>query len=125
MKTVSFNGVCSARSTVVLTTPRITHPYKIVRIHCRFPVGCINELRLRFYTSPDDDVPSSGPPNGVSMLREYGHVDYVVGDGDSKSMDHDLDVAESNSWLKVYAVNDDYYDHAVDVQMTLEPKKRG
>ena len=125
MKTVSFNGVCPARSSLVLSTPRITHPYGITRIHVRFPVGCINELKLRFYTSPDDDVPSTGPPNGASMLREYGQVDFIVGDGDSKNMEHDLDVDESNTWLKVYAVNDDYYDHEVDVQMTIEPKKRG
>lgn len=125
MKTVSFNDSCAARSTVVLCTPKITHPYRVRSIHCRFPVGCINAVKLRFYVSADDDVPASGAPNGMSMLMEYGQVDYVVGDGDSKNMEHDVKVAESNTWLKVFAENSDYFAHQVDVQMRIEPLERG
>lgn len=124
MKTVSFSGTCSARSQIVLVTPRITYLYVVSKIHCRFPVGCINLLRLRFYVSPDDDAPSTGAPNGFSMLRELGQVDYILGDGDEKDMVHEIEVDESGTYLKVYAVNDDYFPHLIDVQMTLEPMTR-
>ena len=124
MKTVSFNGSCSARSTLVLCTKEIKHPYKVTRVHCRFPVGCVNLVKLRFYISPDPSTPSSGAPSGVSMLREYGQVDYVVGDGDSKDLDHEVEMPEAGSWLKVYADNEDYSAHQVDVQITIEPKER-
>ena len=124
MKTVSFNGSCPARGTLVLCTKKISHPFVVTKIHCRFPVGCVNLLKLRFYISPDDGTPSSGAPNGISMLREYGQVDYVVGDGDSKDLLHDVAVEEAVSWLKVYADNEDYSPHQVDVQITLDPKER-
>ena len=125
MKTVSFSGACLARSSKVLVTPRITHPYVVRKIHCRFPVGTINLLLLRFYVSPDDDAPATGEPNGFSMLRDYGQVDYIRGEGDEKTLEHEVDVREGGSYLKVYAVNEDYYDHDIDVQMTIEPKERG
>lgn len=124
MKTVSFSGVCIARSEKVLVTPRITYPYLVKKIHCRFPVGTINLLLLRFYVSRDGDAPSSGAPNGYSMLRELGQVDYIRGEGDEKNMLHEVEVTEQGTYLKVYAVNNDYYDHDIDVQMEIEPKAR-
>lgn len=120
MKTVSFSGTCAARGEVVLCTPIITYPYVLRKVHCRFPIGCVDKLKLRFFVSPDDDTPSSGAPNGYSMLREHGQVDYILGDGDQKDLEHEVEVAESGTFLKVYAVNDDYFAHLIDVQMTLE-----
>jgi len=124
MKTVSFSGKCLARAEKVLVTPRITYPYVVRKIHCRFPVGTINLLFLRFYVSKDDDAPSSGEPNGYSMLREHGQVDFIRGEGDEKTLEHEVEVTEQGTYLKVYAVNEDYYDHDIDVQMTIEPKER-
>ena len=124
MKTASFNGMCLSRSSKVLVTKRISHPFRVVAIHCRFPRGCENKLKLRFYVSDDDDAPTTGAPNGVSLLMEYGQIDYIIGDGDSKDMRHEVDVPHANSWLKVYAENDDYYAHEIDVQITLEQKER-
>lgn len=124
MKTVSFFGACQARSEKVLVTPRITYPYVVRKIHCRFALGCENKLKLRFYVSRDKDAPSSGPPNGYSMLREHGQVDFIVGDNDEKNLEHEVEVVEQGTWLKVYAENSDYFDHQVDVQMTIEEKER-
>jgi len=120
MKTVSFSGTCLARAEKVLVTPRITYPYVVRKIHCRFPIGTANLLLLRFYVSRDKDAPSSGEPNGYSMLREHGQVDYIRGEGDEKDLEHEVKVAEGGTYLKVYAVNEDYYDHDIDVQMTIE-----
>ena len=125
MKTVSFSGSCLARAEKVLVTPRITYPYTVKRIHCRFPVGTINLLLLRFFVSKDDDAPSSGAPNGYSMLRELGQVDYIRGEADEKTLEHEVEVEGEGTYLKVYAVNDDYYNHDIDVQMTIEPRERG
>jgi hypothetical protein len=51
---------------------------------------------------------------------EYGQVDFVVGDDDAKELSNEVSISESGSYLKVYAVNNDAYDHAIDVQMTIE-----
>jgi len=124
MKTVSFFGTCPARGSIVLVTPKITYPYVVKKIHCRFPLGCENKLKLRFYVSRDDDAPSSGAPNGYSMLREHGQVDYIVGDNDEKTMEHEVEVTERGSWLKVYGENSDYFSHQIDVQITIQVKER-
>jgi hypothetical protein len=121
MKTVSFSGLCDALSSKVLVSPRIARRFILKGIDARFAVGCENKLKLRFYYSRDDEAPTSGEPSGVSMLSDYGQVDYIVGDQDSKYLLHEVEVEEAGSYLKVYAVNDDYYDHAVDVQMYIEP----
>jgi len=81
-------------------------------------------MKLRFYYSLDKSVPATGEPAGVSMLKDYGQVDYVVGNDDTKEMDHNLHIAESGSYLKVYAVNADTFEHSVDVQITIEDLER-
>lgn len=121
MKTASFVGSCPARGEITLVAPRIAHAYVLKKIVTTFPIGAINLLKLRFFKAIDDQAPSTGAPSGTSILVDYGQVDYVVGDGTKKEMDHELEVLEKGSFLKVYAVNEDYYKHAIDVQMTIEP----
>ena len=124
MKTVSFVGTCLLRSTEVLVCKRINHPFNIKKITATFPIGCVNELKLRFYLAIDDQTPTTGEPTGVSMLKDYGQVDYIVGDGVQKVMEHEVEQKESGSFIKVYAENSDYFDHEIDVQIELEPKER-
>jgi len=121
MKTVSFYGTCEARSEKTLVTPRISTGYKIMAIHATFPLGCINLLSLSFYHSIDANAPSAGKPSGVSILMDYGQVDYVVGDGQKKEMQHECEMHERGSFLKVYANNTDFFAHAIDVQIFIEP----
>lgn len=124
LKTVSFVGTCAARSTKVLTSPNISHPYNIKRIRARFPSGCDNKVKLRFIISPDADTPTTGIPNGSSILKDYGQVDYIVGDKDAKDMQHEVAVTEGNTYLKVHAENDDYFEHLIDVQIYIETRER-
>ncbi len=124
MKIVPFHGTCAAGSSVVLVSPRITTPFMLKNIAARFAQGCNNTLALRFFVGNDGDAPATGPPNGSSILKDYGQVDYIVGNDDSKNMEHDLEVHESGSYLKVYALNTDAFDHTVDVQLTIEEKER-
>jgi len=119
-KTVSFVGTCPARSGVTLVSKRIQTAFRLMGIAVRFASGCNNLLRLHFYWGLDSSGPGSVAPGGVSLLRDYGQVDYVVGEGESKWLEHGLAVDAGGSYLKVYAENDDWYDHAVDVQMFLE-----
>lgn len=124
MKTVSFFGICALSASKVLVSKHIGHPYRVTHISARFAQGCNNLLKLRFYTSIDNDAPVDAEPSGVSMLRDYGQADYVVGNDDTKELDHELEVAESGSFLKVYAENNDTFEHSVDVQMTIEEMER-
>lgn len=120
VKTVAFFGIAPARSALTLVSKRIGSAFSLVSILATFPSGCINLLALRFYVSPDEEAPVVTEPSGTSLLRDYGQVDYVVGEGEQKRLGHTVEIAERGMWLKVWAVNDDFYDHAVDVQMTIE-----
>jgi len=124
MKTVSFYGTCSARSTLVLVSQRITHEYEVKKIRASFANGCFNQVRLEFLVAPDDHAPSSGSPSGVSMLDDYGQVKFVVGNDEDVVMEHSLVVDYGGSFLKVYADNRAYTDEDVVVQMTIEDVER-
>lgn len=120
LKTVAFYGVAPARSGVTLVSKRISTLLRLRGIVATFPVGTLNLLLLRFYASLDQEAPAATQPSGVSLLRDYGQVDYLAGDGEQLRLDHDVLVAEAGSYLKVWALNSDFYEHAVNVQMTLE-----
>jgi len=120
IKTVTFYGVCLARAELTLVSKRIGTPFKLKGIHVTFALGCINLLLVRCFTAADDEAPAAGQPNGVSILRDYGQVDYLVGDNTKKEILHEVEVAESGSWLKVHGENADFFDHAVDVQIQIE-----
>lgn len=124
MKIVCFKGTCGASASKVLVSKRIGHPFTLKEISCRFAQGCDNLLAIRFYTSNDSSDPATGEPSGISMLQDYGQVDYVVGNDDTKILKHDLDVDESGTYIKVYAVNSDTFDHSIDCQIAIEDRER-
>jgi len=120
MKTIAFFGTVEARSVKTLVCGRLSRPYIFKGLDAKFPSGCENLVRLRFYISPDDSAPASGAPSGSSILEESGQVDYIVGDGDTKRLLHEVIVDFGGTFLKVYAENNDFWPHGIDVQMYLE-----
>jgi len=120
IKTVSFSGSCAARSKNTFVSKRISTPFRLSDIHATFSVGCENKLQLSFYISTDPSESTSAKPSGISILRDYGHVDYVIGNNTKKELKHNLVQKEAGSYLKVFAVNDDYYPHKIDVQIFIE-----
>ena len=118
-KIVSFFGTCPANSEKTLVSERISTPYQVDRIIAHFALNTNRTLQLDFYISPDNDAPSSGRPNGMSMLQEYGQVRYITGDDETKDLPHNARATTSPTWLKVYAKNTDGYDHTIDVQIII------
>jgi len=120
MKTISFYGTCPARGRVTLVSGRIRHAFTLRRIMAFFPAGCMNLMQLSFYSTLGQDAPSTEAPSEASVLAENAQVGYVVGEDQVKDLYHDVEVSSRGSYLKVHAYNQDYYDHAVDVQMFIE-----
>ena len=119
LKTVAFYGTCVARSELTLVSPRISTPFELRSIRAFFPVGTLNLLRLSFLVAMDSVVSTSGLPPGVSLLADYGQVDYVVGNGAEVFLRHEVLQEYGGSFVKVHGVNDDFFDHAMDVQLTI------
>ena len=120
-KVISFYQACSARSELTLVSSLINYPYKVRRLAAHFAQGCENLLQVRFYTAADSNAPSSGTPGDVGLLEESGHVGFVAGDGQTVDVQHTVQVAERGTYLKVYATNGDYYAHALNAQIEIEP----
>ena len=121
MKTLSFYSICPASSHLTLVSPRITHAYRFKRIRARFVAGCNDLMKLRFLIGNDKAASTTAVPSGLSILAEYGQVDYIVGDDDAKDMNNWIDVVERGSYIKVHAENGDTSEHRVDVQIEIEP----
>jgi len=119
VKTVSFFGTCTANSTIVLVSQRISTPFELATIAANFALNTNRKLQLEFYISPDPDAPSAAKPNGFNILSEYGQVFYLTGDDQEKTLKNNASKKEVPSWLKVYANNIYNFDHTIDVQITI------
>lgn len=123
-KTVTFYGTTTAQGELTLVSDRIGHPYTMKRVRVSFPAGSINLHQVSIYIDQDETAPSSGKPGGISVFADYGQVDYLVGEGEVVELAHVVDVPWSNSWIKVYGNNADFYDHALNVQVEIETAER-
>jgi hypothetical protein len=119
-KTLSFFGTCGARAELTLVSKRIGTPFSVRWVRVSFPAGSMNLLAVRIYIGADEEAPAAGEPSGTSVLRDYGQVDYLVGEQEQKVIEHMVEVREGGTWVKVYAVNSDFFDHAVDVQVGIQ-----
>jgi hypothetical protein len=120
IKTVSFFGTVSAGSEVTLVSDRISSPFEVQSISAHFALNQARTVLLSFFIAPDKSAPATGKPTGFNILAEYGHVDYIAGDDDTKQLTCQANSQSSPSWLKVYAINSDTYDHSIDVQITIK-----
>jgi len=118
-KTIMFAGLCLARSVLTLPSQRITRPFRLSMVTIRFPAGTQNLVTIRLYQADDNQAPTTGRPSGVSLLQDFGQVDYVRGDGVQVTLLHTIDVAPAGAYLKVHADNTDWYDHTVDVDIQI------
>lgn len=119
-RTVNFAGTCLARSTLVLKSPRIHSRFRLTRILAHFAPGCQGRLALQPYISADNVIPATGPPTGWSVLTDCGQAAALRGDGQDLDLEHQIAVHTTANCLAVYAVNTDWYDHHVDVQLGIE-----
>lgn len=118
-KLISFYGNCPAQATLTLVSARIGTPASVRRLRASFPAGCMNLMAIRLYASTDDQAPAAGEPSGTSLLADYGHVDYVTGEGEIVDVHHEISLPDAPNWLKIFAVNDDFYQHAVNAQLEI------
>jgi hypothetical protein len=120
MKTVSFFGSCDALAGKTLVSKRFACPYITKRFRITFNLGCNDLLKIRIIISNDNYIPELVQPEGASIFADQGQVDYVVGDNDQIIVEHDVHVDQAGSYIKVYAWNDDIFNHAIKVIAEVE-----
>ena len=120
LQTIAFFGAVTANTNKTLVSHRIDVPFKIKEIACSFAPGVNKLMNLEFYISPDDSEPTAKPLTGLNILASLGHVGYLTGDDERKEMKVETIPSNAGQYLKVYANNNDAYDHTIDAQVTIE-----
>jgi hypothetical protein len=118
-KVISFYGDCPAGTNITLVSERISNPFILDSISAHFPLNLAWTMHLKFFISPDPSAPTTEEPTGFNILAEYGQVDYLTGDDDSKFILTNAISPTSPTWLKIYAINSDAFDHTIDAQMKI------
>ena len=118
-RTVCFFGSCDALSSKVLVSQRISSPFVLSEIRASFALNTARTLNLYFFISQDPSVPVAGEPSGFNCLDEYGQVSYLTGDDELKTVKNNSLINIHPSWLKIYAVNSDFFVHTIDVQIDI------
>ena len=118
--TCSFHGTVAANSKKTLVANKIDLPFSTKRIRAAFAPGTNRLLRLYFFLSPDDSAPTTVQPTGDNVLSQLGPQRYIVGDGNIVDFEHEMAQKTAGIYLKVYADNQDAYEHTIDVQITVE-----
>lgn len=119
--TITFFGTCSASSEETLVSKIIGIPFVTVEFNASFALGTDREMELYFYAAADDHDPSSGKPSGINLLDTLGQVSYITGDDESKRLLHSVDFPDPPTFLKLYAINNDTFDHTIDANIIIKP----
>lgn len=118
--TVSFFDSVDANSKKTLVSKRINAPFETKRFRVSFPPGVHRLMKLYFFISPDAEAPTTKQPTGDNILAQTGQVVYITGDNEIKDFEMEALEYTKGKYIKVYAVNDDTYEHTIDAQITLE-----
>jgi|TARA_Y100000310_G_C20701301_1_gene830188 hypothetical protein len=118
--TIPFYGTVNASSTNTFVSKLINFPYTTDEIRIKFALGHEATVKHRIMISDDDAAPTSGQGSGDSLLKAYGHVDYVVGDDDVMILKEETAVVRRGTYIKVNCVNSDTANHTVNVVITID-----
>jgi len=118
--TISFFGTVAASSNKTLVSKRINVPFQTKRVRVSFAPGVNRLMKLYFYISPDPSAPTTAAPTGYNILAQTGQAEYITGDDEYKDFQMEIQEVTKGQYVKVYAVNEDTYEHTIDVQITVE-----
>lgn len=118
--TTSFFGTVSASSKKTLVSKHITSAFIVKKIRASFAPGVNRLMKLYFFISYDPSAPTTEEPLGVNVLAQTGQVTYLTGEDEFKEIEPNVKDTSKAAYLKVYAVNDDTFEHTIDAQVTIE-----
>lgn len=118
--TIPFHGTCDANSELTLVSKRLNFRYITKKVIANFALNTNHTLHIIPIISSDPTAPTSGKPAGIEIFSPYGQVEYLSGDDEHEEHIHEIVVNEIGTYLKVYAVNSDSFEHTVDVQIQIQ-----
>lgn len=117
--TLVFHGTVAANSNKTLVSQRLSFPFATRELRAHFALNTNKQLKLEFWVSPDSSAPTAKPLTGHSFLSTLGEVAYIVGDDETVSVPYHVLIPDVGMYLKVFAVNEDSYEHTVDAMIFI------
>jgi len=111
--TVPFHSTVAANSNKTLVSRKLSFPFMTRKIIASFMLNTNNLLTLQYFISGSDAAPTTSPPDGVNLLSLFGHVGYITGDDSDFTLEHEFEIDTYPSYLKIYAVNSDAFEHTI------------
>ena len=118
--TIPFNGTVLAGAEKTLVSRRLDFAYRVTRLRVSFPLNTNRTTQVSFFVSPDGSTPSTGKPTGQDLMGQYSATPYFVGDDEYKDMEHSVSITGRGTYIKVYALNSDAFNHIIDAQVMIE-----
>lgn len=117
--TLVFHGTVAANSKKMFVSQRLDFPFATLEMRNHFALNVNKQLRLEFVVSPDKSAPTSKPFTGHSILSTLGEIPYIVGDDQLVSVPYHVLFLDIGMYLKVFADNQDSYEHTVDAMILI------
>lgn len=118
--TISFFGTVNANGEKTLVSQRINTPFNTKKVAISFPDGHNRLVQIKVFISQDQNAPTSGEPQGLNILQMLGSVPFVVGDNERKDFEVEKPYSQRGGYIKMYAKNNDGFQHTMDAQITIE-----
>jgi hypothetical protein len=118
--TIPFRGGVSASSNRVLVSNRIDSPYRTKSFHIKFELNTQRTVRLRFFMGEDSDDTFANVERQNDLFRQLAQDSEFAGDDQDIDLQHEVQIPQRGTFLKVLAENDDLVDHFFDAQITIE-----
>lgn len=115
-----FQGSVTTGASVTLVSQRLRFPYVLENLRVKFALGHVGLVQHRFFVSDDELAPTTEQPSGSNILKQYGNVDYVIGDDDVLELKDETHVTRQGTYIKVFVTNSDTVTHTINVVATIE-----
>lgn len=110
---IPFYGTVSLSSQLTLKSKRLNFLYRTISFEVSFPLNTNRTVEVYPMISFTSEIPASGRPDGTFLYEQFGNVAYIVGDDDRITARHESQLFQIGSYLTVYLVNNDSFDHNI------------
>jgi len=123
LHSLSFYGTVTAGNRVTYCSQKIAFPYILDEIRLKYALGHAGLVQHSIFICRDDLAPTTAPPIGRDVLRQYGSVNYVCGDDDVEIIRDQSIVDEAPTWIKIHVYNTDVFDHTANILVTIDDRR--
>lgn len=117
---ITINDTINALTQKTLKSQHLQRTYTIKKARVHFALGQERLVRIRIIASIDDSIPTDQVPYGTNVLVQYTEKEYLVGNDTIIELELDYRVDTRSSWIKLHAVNNDYYRHSIIAEIILD-----